>query len=79
MANMSYTEPNLRDFIEKAKAHEWEVYKMTEKAEKPNKLTRENYEAKMSTKQDVLLFLYDRNEKLSKDIMKIFVHLQKRL
>lgn len=37
-----------------------------------NKLTRDNFEERMSTNQDVLLFLYDRKASISKELMSLF-------
>ena len=52
-----------------------DLYRKTEHTDKPNKLTRLNFEERMGTKQDVLLFLYDRKEKISKELMKLFEYL----
>lgn len=61
LAPSPYTEEGLKDFIGKAKELKLDIYRKTEKSEKPNKLTRANYEEKMNTSQDVLLFLYNKS------------------
>lgn len=72
VAPAPYSEQGLREFIEKARAHQLELYRKSESSDKPNKLTRANYEARMGTSQDVLLFLYDRSEQISKELMSLF-------
>lgn len=72
VAPAPYSEASLKEFISKAQKHELELYRKTEKTDKPNKLTRDNYEQRMGTKQDVLLFLYDKSEPISKELMKLF-------
>jgi hypothetical protein len=72
MAPHPYTESSLKDFIEKARTHKLELYRKSEIADKPNKLTRSNFEERMSTDQDVLLFVYDKKEQISKELMKLF-------
>jgi hypothetical protein len=72
IAPSPYTEAGLKEFIEKAKDHKLELYRKSESTDKPNKLTRNNYEERMSTNQDVLLFLYDRKEQISKELMSLF-------
>ena len=72
IAPTPYNESGLKEFISKAQRHNLTLYRKTEKSEKPNKLTRDNYQAKMGTAQDVLLFLYDKTEPISKQLMKLF-------
>jgi len=43
LAPSPYSEESLTSFIEDARAHKLDPYRKTEKTEKPNKLTRENF------------------------------------
>lgn len=72
VAPAPYSASSIREFIAKAQKHELDLYRKTEKTDKPNKLTRDNFEERMGTSQDVLLFLYDKSEPISKELMKLF-------
>lgn len=72
VAPSPYTQEGLTEFITQARAHKLELYRKTEKSEKLNKLTRANYDEKMGTPQDVLLFLYEKSKPSSKDLMNLF-------
>lgn len=69
----------MEEFIEKVEKTEWPVYKKTEKTSKEEKLTRENFKERMATAQDVVLFLYRRHEKISKNLIDLFNHLRNKL
>lgn len=43
IAPAPYTEEGLKEFIKQAREHKLDFYKKTEKTEKPNKLTRDNF------------------------------------
>ena len=72
VAPSPYTREGLKEFIGQAKDHKIPPYKKTEKTDKVNKLTRDNYEEKMKQPQDIVMFLYEKTDPISKELMKLF-------
>ena len=79
VADSPYSQQSLKQFINKSRNHDLEPYKKSEKTEKPNKLTRANYDEKMQTNKDILLFLYDKSQPIAKQLMKLFEFLLQKL